>query len=232
MIKKILLINTESESEIKEIERISKSMNKTTDIGIRLNPNTDAKTLSQISTGKKENNFHQLLSFICFSNFSDQLILTKSDFFDYETHSPFQKIPRKDDLVLKTIDTIKKYLKLTDLPPFKLVLKTKYVWCGKTFKGIDCSALLQVFNYYNENYYPRDTVDQIRYSKRKSITNNFKKGDIIFWKGHVAMCLNSKELIHAYGPEKKVLIMPIFQTIKRIEETAQLKVKKISYIKY
>ena len=115
---------------------------------------------------------------------------------------------------------------------FKLFLKTKYVWGGKTFKGIDCSALLQVFNYYNETYYPRDTVDQIRYSKRKSITNNFKKGDIIFWKGHVAMCLNSKELIHAYGPEKKVLIMPIFQTIKRIKETAKLKVKKISYIKY
>ena len=115
---------------------------------------------------------------------------------------------------------------------FKKFLDVKYVWGGKTFKGIDCSALLQVFNYYNENYYPRDTVDQIRYSKRKSITNNFKKGDIIFWKGHVAMCLNSKELIHAYGPEKKVLIMPIFQTIKRIEETAELKVKKISYIKY
>ena len=42
----------------------------------------------------------------------------------------------------------------------------------------------------------------------------------------------AKELIHAYGPEKKVLIMPIFQTIKRIEKTAQLKVKKISSIKY
>ena len=51
--------------------------------------------LSLNLTGKKENNFHQLLSFICFSNFSDQLILTKSDFFDYETHSPFQKILEK-----------------------------------------------------------------------------------------------------------------------------------------
>ena len=115
---------------------------------------------------------------------------------------------------------------------FKLFLKTKYVWGGKTFKGIDCSALLQLFSYYNETYYPRDTVDQIRYSKKKRITKKFKKGDIIFWKGHVAMCLNSKELIHAYGPEKKVLIMPILQTIKRIEETAKLKVKKISSIKY
>ena len=115
---------------------------------------------------------------------------------------------------------------------FQLFLKTKYVWGGKTFKGIDCSALLQIFNYYNETYYPRDTVDQIRYSKKKRSIKSFKKGDIIFWKGHVAMCLNSKELIHAYGPEKKVLIMPIFQTIKRIEETAKLKVKKISSVKY
>ena len=115
---------------------------------------------------------------------------------------------------------------------FRLFLKAKYVWGGKTFKGIDCSALLQIFNYYNETYYPRDTVDQIRYSKKKRSMKNFKKGDIIFWKGHVAMCLNSKELIHAYGPEKKVLIMPIFQTIKRIEKTAKLKVKKISSVKY
>ena len=55
--KKILLINAESESEILEIERIAKSKNKIVNIGIRLNPNTDAKTLSQISTGKKENKF-------------------------------------------------------------------------------------------------------------------------------------------------------------------------------
>ena len=40
---------------------------------------------------------------------------------------------------------------------FKLFLKTKYVWGGKTFKGIDCSALLQMFYYYNNSFYPRDT---------------------------------------------------------------------------
>ena len=47
----------ESYSEILEIEKIAKKRNRTVDIGIRLNPNTDAKTLSQISTGKKENKF-------------------------------------------------------------------------------------------------------------------------------------------------------------------------------
>ena len=55
--KKILLINAESKSEVITIEKIAKSKNKIIDIGIRLNPNTDAKTLSQISTGKKENKF-------------------------------------------------------------------------------------------------------------------------------------------------------------------------------
>ena len=55
--KKILLINAESKSEISEIERIAKNKKKVIDIGIRLNPNTDAKTLKQISTGKKENKF-------------------------------------------------------------------------------------------------------------------------------------------------------------------------------
>jgi len=55
--KKILLINAESESEIVQIEKIAKLRRKKIQIGIRLNPNTDAKTLSQISTGKKENKF-------------------------------------------------------------------------------------------------------------------------------------------------------------------------------
>jgi len=55
--KKILLINAESLSEIKEINRLAKIKSKKIRIGVRLNPNTDAKTLSQISTGKKGNKF-------------------------------------------------------------------------------------------------------------------------------------------------------------------------------
>ena len=62
------------------------------------------------------------------------------------------------------------------------------------------------------------------YGPRKKV---FKKGDIIFWKGHVAICLNSNSLIHAYGPRKKVLIMPIRKTIKLIERTANLKILKV-----
>ena len=115
---------------------------------------------------------------------------------------------------------------------FKKFLNTKYVWGGRTYKGIDCSALLQIFFIYNNLFYPRDTKDQIKYSKQKPREKKFKKGNVIFWKGHVAMCLNSKKLIHAYGPEKKVIIMPIAKTIKKIQETAKLTIKKISKINY
>ena len=92
--------------------------------------------------------------------------------------------------------------------------------------------MLQIFFFYNNSFYPRDTKDQIKFSKGKLKNVEFKKGDIIFWKGHVAMCLNSKKLIHAYGPKKKVVIMPIFEAINLIKKTAKLKVKKISKIRY
>ena len=113
---------------------------------------------------------------------------------------------------------------------FKSYLNCKYKWGGKTHQGIDCSALIQLFYKFNKRFFPRDTIDQIRYKKGNRSKKRFKIGDIIYWKGHVAVCINSKELIHAYGPEKKVIIMPINETIKRIERTANLKVKKICKI--
>ena len=111
----------------------------------------------------------------------------------------------------------------------KLFLNTKYLWGGKTSKGIDCSALIQIYFYYNRVYFPRDSKDQIKYCK-KNLRKKFIKGDIIFWKGHVGMCIDKSKFIHAYGPKKKVLIMPTNFTINLIQKTANLKVKKISNI--
>ena len=50
------------------------------------------------------------------------------------------------------------------------------------------------------------------------------KNDIIFWKGHVALALSKKNLIHAYGPKKKTVIMNIDKTIRKIKETVNLNV--------
>ena len=100
----------------------------------------------------------------------------------------------------------------------------KYKWGGKSFKGIDCSALVQVFFNFNKKYCPRDAKDQIKYFKKNIKLKNVKKNDLIFWKGHVAIALSNKKLIHAYGPMKKTVIMGINQTIDRIKRTANLKV--------
>ena len=130
---------------------------------------------------------------------------------------------KKSDI--KNIDHYEKnYIKI-----FKFFLNTKYLWGGKTCVGIDCSALIQIYFYYNRIFFPRDTKDQIRFCKRKRGKNRLK-GDIVFWKGHVGICLNKSRFIHAYGPKKKVIIMPTVQTIKLIDKTANLKVKKVSNI--
>ena len=107
----------------------------------------------------------------------------------------------------------------------------KYKWGGKSFKGIDCSALVQVFLNFNNKFCPRDAKDQVRYFNKNIKLKDIKKNDIIYWKGHVAIALSNKKLIHAYGPMKKTIIMGIDQTIKRIEKTAGLKVIAIKRLK-
>jgi len=130
-----------------------------------------------------------------------------------------------------------KWIKAKDINPInhknknilkilKLFLHCKYKWGGKIYNGIDCSALIQLFYKFNNKFFPRDTVDQVKFKKGINI-KKFKLGDIIYWKGHVAICINSKKLIHAYGPRKKVLVMDINKTIKLIKKTANLEVKKI-----
>ena len=111
--------------------------------------------------------------------------------------------------------------------PFRkisLFKNIKYKWGGKSFKGIDCSALIQIFLNFNNKFCPRDAKDQVKFFKKNIRLKKIKKNDIIFWKGHVALALSDKKLIHAYGPMKKTVVMGINQTIKRIEETAKLKV--------
>ena len=86
-----------------------------------------------------------------------------------------------------------------------------------------------LFN-FNNKYCPRDTRDQVRYFKKKIKLQNIKKNDLIFWKGHVAVAISKKKLIHAYGPVKKTLVMPIKKAIDRIYKTAGLKVSGIRRI--
>ena len=109
--KKILLINAESKSEISEIERVAKSKKKIVNIGIRLNPNTDAKTLEQISTGKKENKFGVdekiFFELVNYSKLSKNINLKclsvhiGSQILDYK---PYEKMLKVVDKIIKKSD--------------------------------------------------------------------------------------------------------------------------------
>ena len=106
----------------------------------------------------------------------------------------------------------------------KKFINVKYKWGFKHFSAVDCSGLIQLLLNFNNKFCPRDTKDQVKYFKKKIKFKNIKKNDLIFWKGHVAIVLSKKKLIHAYGPLKKVVIMNIDYAIKRIEKTAKLKI--------
>ena len=168
---------------------------------------------------KVKSNFVKTKKYLYFSS----IIQNLEDKKNYIKFDKNKWIKKKD---LRKINHIEKNYKKI----FKLFLNTKYLWGGKSTDGIDCSALIQLFFKYNRKFFPRDTKDQIRYCKKK-IAKKFSDGDIIFWKGHVGLCLDKKRFIHAYGPRKKVLIMPIKHTINIISKTANLSVKKITNIK-
>ena len=134
-----------------------------------------------------------------------------------------------------------KWIKISDIKPInyktnnifekiKIFKETKYKWGGKGYQGIDCSALVQLCFTFNNQYFPRDSKDQLKHLKKKIQRKNVKKNDLFFWKGHVAIAISKKNLIHAYGPFKKVITMNIDKTIKRIKDTANLKLISIKRI--
>jgi len=128
---------------------------------------------------------------------------------------------KKNDLVkinIKTKNTFKN---------IKKFINVKYKWGGKHYTGVDCSGLIQLFLNLNNKFCPRDASDQEKYFKKKVKLSNIKKNDLIFWKDHVAVVVSKNKLIHAYGPFKKVIVMPIKKTINRIFKTAKLKVTGI-----
>ena len=157
--KKILLINAESENEIIEIEKIAKKNKKRISIGIRLNPDTDAKTLKKISTGKKENKFGltekkflEILNKYKYSKFINIICLSVHIGSQIISHIPYKNM----------LDVIN-----------KIIQKSKY-----KFKYIDLGGGMGI-QYSNNS-------DKLNYQKYNKLIKSFlKKNDssIIFEPG-------------------------------------------------
>ena len=117
--KKIFLINAESENEISEIEKLAKISNLIVKVGIRLNPDTDAKTLSKISTGKKENKFgvdqkkfFKIINKYKYSKYLNISCLSVHIGSQITSHKPFEKML---NVVKKTIFKSKHVFEFVDL---------------------------------------------------------------------------------------------------------------------
>jgi len=164
--------------------------------GLYFKPNLKNKIKKKISFGSKVKIIEKKNSFYKFDN----LWIKKKD---------LKKINYKTKNIFKNINKF---------------INVKYKWGGKHFGGADCSGLIQLFLNFNNRFCPRDAKDQIKYFKKKVELKNIKKNDLIFWKGHVALATSKKNLIHAYGPFKKVLVMPIQKTIGKTFKSASLKV--------
>ena len=185
--KKILLINCESESEAKIINKIAKKLNKKVSIGFRLNPNIDAKTHKKISTGKADNKFG-----ISIKNFSVF----------------FKEIEKLENINLEALSVHIGSQILTDVP-YKKVLSI----LSKLIKNLDLKLkFVDLGGGFGINYSKKDKL--INLKKYSNLVHNFSKKlncKIIFEPGRSIVgnsgVLVSKIQYIKEGSNKKFIIL-------------------------
>ncbi|GCE06164.1 C40 family peptidase [Dictyobacter aurantiacus] len=96
----------------------------------------------------------------------------------------------------------------------KAFLGVPYLWGGTSYRGIDCSGLVQLCYRMGGNIIPRDADQQYDFLKQSVDRQQMRAGDLIFFGSksitHVGMALNSHEFIHAEGQDYNRVVINSF----------------------